>query len=82
MDIDRLTSKKNSKINEEVEKVDERMMETYSSGGSSTSSSGTSAYPAKSFVSILEEGCRKYYDGTAPIFIPTPVETVSNMLFL
>ncbi|CAG9536442.1 unnamed protein product [Cercopithifilaria johnstoni] len=83
VDFDSFTSNRNSKNSKEIEKVEKlevidtdhkQMVEMQSSGGSSTSSIGTSVSPVKTFVSILEEGCKKYYDGTAPIFMPSLVE--------
>ncbi|VDK85054.1 unnamed protein product [Litomosoides sigmodontis] len=83
VDFDVLTGNKNFKNKEIVEKVEKmevmdmdrkQATEMHSSGGSSTSPTGTSVLPAKTFLSVLEEGCKKYYDGTAPIFTLSPVE--------
>ncbi|VDN44991.1 unnamed protein product [Gongylonema pulchrum] len=30
----------------------------------------------KTFVSVLEEGCRKYYSGAAPVFTPDFTESI------
>ncbi|KAM3724110.1 Interferon-inducible double-stranded RNA-dependent protein kinase activator [Dirofilaria immitis] len=79
VDLDDLTGNKNSKNNKETKNIErfevmdndnEQIMEIKADGGSSASSTGTSVPPVKTFVSILEEGCKKYYDGTPPIFTP------------
>lgn len=41
----------------------------------------TATTPAKTFVSILEEGCKKYYSGAPPVFTSDLSEMV-NMHFI
>ncbi|EFO27344.1 double-stranded RNA binding domain-containing protein family protein [Loa loa] len=83
VDFDNLIGNKNSKNSKEIEKVgklevmdtdSEQTMEVQTNGGLSSTSTGTSVAAVKTFVSILEEGCKKYYDGTPPIFMPAFVE--------
>lgn len=85
-----MVGNRNSKNSKEIEKVEklevmdtdsDQMMGMQTNGGLSSSSTGTSVSPVKTFVSILEEGCKKYYDGTPPIFTPSLIEMVSSMLF-
>ncbi|OZC06209.1 hypothetical protein X798_06809 [Onchocerca flexuosa] len=56
----------------------EQVMEMQADGGSPTSCTATSG--VKTFVSILEEGCKKYYDGTSPIFTPGLMNTPNSFV--
>lgn len=67
------------KMSEMIDNNNEKKTETQVSERFSTLSSTSSAATVKSFVSILEEGCKKYYDGTPPIFTRHFAETVSNI---
>ncbi|EJW88169.1 hypothetical protein WUBG_00921 [Wuchereria bancrofti] len=54
-----------------VDTDNEQIVEMQQNEGLLTSSTIT---PMKTFVSILEEGCKKYYDGSPPVFTSNFVE--------
>ncbi|VDO23783.1 unnamed protein product [Brugia timori] len=83
VDFDSLIGNKNSKSSKEIEKMEklnvmdtdnERIVEMQQNEELLTSSTGISVTPTKTFVSILEEGCKKYYDGSPPVFTSNFVE--------
>ncbi|VDM07518.1 unnamed protein product [Wuchereria bancrofti] len=80
VDFDNLIGNKNSKSSRGIEKMEklnivdtdnEQIVEMQQNEGLLTSSTIT---PMKTFVSILEEGCKKYYDGSPPVFTSNFVE--------
>uniref|UniRef100_A0A915Q3A8 DRBM domain-containing protein n=1 Tax=Setaria digitata TaxID=48799 RepID=A0A915Q3A8_9BILA len=79
LDVDNLkTNKKNEKTGN-MDDANEQVLEILpADGGTSTLPTELGYAPVKTFVSILEEGCKKYYDGTPPVFTSALIEMLNS----